>query len=70
MPGTIPSSYVGISDVEVGKRETCLSCERAGKTTRLVPFGHWNVCPIHEQQLFLYVSRLNRLSEMERLIQK
>lgn len=29
------------------RRETCLYCEQAGKSTALVEVGSWGCCPIH-----------------------
>ena len=63
-------SDVGNSDVQVGRRETCLSCEREGRTTRLVPYGHWGICPVCEPALFHTASAFHRLAEMERLIKR
>ena len=68
--GRLPYSYVGISDVEVGKRETCLSCEKAGRTTRLVSYGHWGICPKHEPQLMVTVEAFARLALMKQLINR
>ncbi len=53
-----------------GKRETCLSCERAGRVTRLVPYGHWNVCPRCEPQLAAVADGFKRLATMRQLINR
>lgn len=43
----LSSSGAEILAASAMRRETCLYCEQTGVTTRLIPWGHWGLCPIH-----------------------
>lgn len=48
-------------------RDTCLYCEAAGKTTRLVKVGNWKCCPTHSAD---FIARSTALPDGYALVRK